>query len=357
MSNSTEYIIINTDNIMEVHRGGNLIMDVPPEILTEYFNHLDVKSSIMFAATCKRTMYLNQPHVIDDIEVSQKPTFIKTVKGLGSIITSYVNVLKSMYETVTAEESRNHMMANLLRKLIYTSVSNANHHVETASAVAFEQCRTEYQNLTQYFSEQMDLNSAEFNILLEDAQFEFRGCSIINMTDENRRILDTFKSTLKSVYFNGPYTVQANVQYEDTCFEIYFDGESIVFDIHHHQNDDDNSPLIFFQDNVDEWIDTASGKLKEAYDKAEICIEHNRLQWPISSIDAPNVIAELIIKFMPNPLFYKGGDDVDTEVWNHVLEENWLLNEVVCETMNVYGYDEWLKHASCEITEAYSSIH
>lgn len=324
----------------------NLILDVPHEILNEYMRHMDVKTTIMYLAACKKTQRL------DVRGLSHKPSVAKKIEGLGKIISAYVDVVKSMHATLMSERVRNGMMANILRKLIYISVSHETHYINSGSIVAFDQCRAEYERLFLYFVEQMDINKATFNNILEDAQLEFRGFSIINISDVQRQELDMFKDLLKGWYFHGEYTAQANIQYNDTCMEIYADGEMIVFDVHRQDVDDDG--LVFFQDIVEEWMNrTDRDSLRDAFDQTDITIKYNRLQWPMTDTQAPKVIAELIIRLMPDPMFYTGGEIFNTEVWNSIMEENWLLNEVVNETMTSYGFDDVLCSASSQIVDAF----
>lgn len=321
----------------------NLLLDVPNEILSEYMQHMDVKTTIMFLATCKKTHNL-------DIEGSPKPSVAKKIEGLGNIISDYVDVVKSIHATLMSERVRDEMMANILRKLIYISVSNGTHYVNSDSLIAFDQCRAEYERLYLYFVEQMDISKPVFNNILEDAQFEFRGFSIINISDVRRQELDMFKNLLKGWYFQGEYTAQANIQYNDTCMEIYADGENIVFDVHRHDIDDDG--LVFFQDFVEEWKNKKDeDSLRDAFEQSKITIKNNRLEWPMTNTQAPKVIAELLIKLMPDPMFYRGGEVFNTEVWNSIMEDNWLLNEVVNETMTSYRFDEALSNASLQIVD------
>lgn len=327
----------------------NLILDVPHEILSEYMRHMDVKTTLMFLATCKRTQSL-------DIQVTPKPSVAKKIEGLGNIISDYVDVVKSMHATLMSERVRDEMMANILRKLIYTSVSHGSHYINGGSIIAFDQCRAEYERLFLYFVEQMDMSKASFNNILEDAQFEFRGFSIINISDARRQELDMFKDLLKGWYFHGDYTAQANIQYNDTCMEIYADGEMIVFDVHRHattdSDDGDVGGLVFFQDLVEEWMNwTDRDRLRDAFDQTDIQIEHNRLQWPMNDTKAPRVVAELIIRLMPDPMFYTGGEVFNTEVWNSIMEDNWLLHEVVNETMTSYRFNDTLCIASLQIMD------
>jgi hypothetical protein len=351
------------DKDMEGHQTmlPNLIDDVPREILMEYLQHMDVKTSIMFMSTCKKIRSLDEPQVNKaGLEIAHKTSMTKKIQGLSNIMRDYIAVLKSMYNTLMSEEARDNMMANLLRKLIYTSVSSEIHFVNGGSTIAFDQCRAEYDRLYLYFTEQMAINMTQFNNLLEDAQFEYRGFKIVNISNEQRHDLDTFKELLKGWYFDGEYTTQATIQYDDTCIEIHNDGEMLVFDIHRHANDSDEEQnqngLIFFQDRVESWSKTTdNGRLKEAFEQAKITVKNNRLQWPIENEDAPHVIAELIINLMPDPLFYTGGEAFDIELWNIILEENWLLHEVVKETMDRYGFEEALCRASFQIVDEFKS--
>ena len=331
----------------------NLILDVPREILGEYMRHMDVKTTIMYLAVCKKTQSL-------DIQgATPKPSVVKKIDGLTKIIGDYMNVVKSMHATLMSESIRDSMMANILRKIIYISVSHGTRFINAGSIVAFDQCRAEYERLYLYFVEQMDINKATFNNMLEDAQFEYRGFTIINISDVRRRELDTFKELLKDWYFHGEYTTQANIQYDDTCMEIYADGEMIVFDVHRHavhnvvEGDADiTGELIFFQDLVEEWrSSTDRDRLRNAFDLTNIKIEQNRLQWPMNDTQAPRVIAELLMRLMPDPMFYTGGDVFNTEVWNGIMEDNWLLHEVVNETMSSYRFDEALCSASSQIID------
>jgi hypothetical protein len=193
---------------------------------------------------------------------------------------------------------------------------------------------------------------------LEDSQFEYRGFDIINISEHQRQQLDMFKNLLKGWYFEGEYITQATIQYDDTCVELHHDGDMLVFDIHRQSDlDDENGGLIFFQDRVEAWKNaTATGRLKEAYDKANITITHNRLEWPIENKYATKVIGELIFKLMPDPMFFTGGEAFNIEFWNSILEENWLLTEVVKETMDRYSFEEDLCRASYQIVDDFTSV-
>jgi hypothetical protein len=305
----------------------------------------------MFIATCTRTKSLDKAC----IEEQPKPSVQKKIDGLSSIIKGYFTVLKGMHYHLMHNGLRDDMMSNILRKLIYTSVSNSSHIMGVQSTVVFEQCQTEYNRLFLYFVEQMDITIVEFNNLLEDAQFEYRGYNIININETKRNQLNHFKQLLKSIYFSGLYTVQATIQYNEVCMEVYFDGEQCVFDIHRHPEGQHEGLLVFLQDMVSAWRPTAEGRLKDMYDMAQISIVDDQLQWPMDSQDAPYVIAELITKLMPEPQFFKGGLVSDVEIWNGVMEENWLLNEVVTETMERYKYEELMVNSSYQIMEDFKS--
>jgi hypothetical protein len=338
----------------------NLIVDVPKEILSEYLRYMDIKTSIMFMSACKRTKALDQPNVNEaGIEIAPKASVMKKIIGLGNIIHDYVSVLQSMYTTVMSDVARDNMMANILRKLIYMSVSTETHFVNDGFTLAFGQCRAEYDRLYLYFAEQMAISKGHFNNFLEDAQFEYRGFKIINISDSQRRDLDTFKDLLKGWYFEGEYTTQATIQYGDTCIELHNDGETLVFDIHRHANSSDgqdHNGLVFFQDRVESWSKiTEMGRLKEAFEQTKITISDNRLQWPIEQEHAPYVIAELIINLMPDPLFYTGAEAFDIELWNNILEENWLLYEVMKEATDRHGFEEALCRASFQIVDDFTS--
>jgi hypothetical protein len=335
---------------MDIYRR-NLVLDVPQEILFEYLKHMDVKTSIMFIATCKKTKALDEQFIEEQPKLSVK----KTIDGLSSIIEGYFTVLKGMHYHLMHDGLRDDMMSNILRKLIYTSVSNSLHIMGVQSTVVFEQCQIEYNRVFMYFVEQMDISIVEFNNLLEDAQFEYRGYNIININEEKRNQLNQFKQLLKSLYFTGQYTVQATIQYNEVCMEVYYDGEQCVFDIHRHPEGQHEGLLIFLQDFVSVWATTAEGRLKERYDSAQISIVDDQLQWSKDSQEAPSIIAELIIKLMPEQQFYKGGLVSNVEIWNVVMEDNWLLNEVVTETMERYKYEQLLVNASYQIVEDFKS--
>jgi len=341
----------------------NLIFDVPKEILTEYLGYMDVKTSLMFMSMCKRTKALDKPKVTEaGIEIAPKASVMKKILGLGNIVRDYVSVLHSIHTTVMSDVARDHMMANILRKLIYMSVSVETHFVNDGNTLAFGQCRAEYDRLYLYFAEQMGISKGYFNNLLEDAQFEYRGFKIINISENQRRDLDTFKDLLKGWYFEGGYTAQATIQYCDTCIELHNDGETLIFYIHRHSNDGDEEQhqngcgLVFFQDRVEAWSKiTDTGRLKEAFEQAKITINDNRLEWPIENEHAPYVIAELIINLMPDPMFYTGAEAFDIELWNIILEQNWILYEVMKETTDRYGFEEALCRASFQIVDDFTS--
>lgn len=321
------------------------LIDLTQEILLECFKHLDLKSSVMMTSVCKKFSHLDNKN---------KLIHNKKIMSLGTIIKECISVLKLVYDTLHYEPAREHMMADLLRKLIYVSVSNSHHFNTSQSSIAYDHCQMEYTRLYLYYAEQMDITMFEFNNLLEDAQFEFRGYNIIDKPVEHRSQLNMFKDTIKGLYFNGAYTVQLNMQYLASCIEIHFDGNKIVFDVHLQESNDN---LIFLQDLISDWLKkTQDIVLKNKFESSNIVIDRNQMHWSIDNSEAPYIIAELILLLMPDGRYFQGADAFNIELWNNIIEENWLLNEVVKEMIDRNNYETMICNVSYQVTDEYLNI-
>lgn len=323
----------NTED--EQHK--NIITDVPPELVKCYAQYLDLKSLVMFNCACKTT------RDAEGLKTSE-------VLALQGMLDGVVTLSKEILDIVSTREGQDRLLANILRKLIYISVSDLTSH--SHETLASTQTLSEYNALMESVTHEMDISLYVFNDLLEDAQFEFRGFNIINICKERRDDLNKIKALVRARYFSKPFTVHTYSTFGATCIEFNCNVEKAMFDVHQHL-DEETSDMMFLNDKVtslvaehpdDELVRRMAGSIE---------MVHYMMHWNIESRDATHVMASLMTRLMDCSPFYKGSSEICMELWNDTMEENWVLSQVVEEVLTNGMYAFTLKDITDECTREY----
>lgn len=320
----------------------NLILDVPLEILRNYSQCLDLKSNIMFNLVCKRTCD----------KQSMKLSEFNTVLRM---FTSITNMIKNLQSTFRTQESQNKLLAVMLRRLIYTSVSD----VVSQTEVSYISSRTwaEYTRLMNILVEELDISVMDFNNILEDAQFEFRGFSIINLSKEQREKLDKAKIILRNQYFSKDFTVHTCSTFGNMYLEFQCNDKYISIDIHE-KLEDDMFTWIFLTDSVRNMMrDKPTNPLILKLQSQNVDISDSMISWDKNNENALYVLTELVHSTMDCSSMFKGTDDNLLEVWNDTVEVNWLLREMVDEVQVCGMYSSIFRDVTSCVQDAYEMAH
>lgn len=298
----------------------NLLLDVPIEVMKLYFNHLDFQSTVMLSCVCQVTL-------------DKSKIFAKEEEYFTRLINDTVALVKNAYSVVTSIEGKKKLLASMLRKLIYTSVTELNDNIIDDSH-ASRMCKVEYDALYQVVTQALHVNIQAFNNMLEDAQVEYRGLSIIGLNTQRRTELDEFKRIVETRYFGNPFSIHTYISYKNIFIELNFDGVNISYDIHV-QDDDESVEWMFFQDRVEEWAVKQSQCDKSNQDPLykdylkSIIDNEDVMSFNVNDAKAPLVIAQLIRKIMKYKPMFKGTHKAKLEFWNEEVQNNWLLgNEI-----------------------------
>lgn len=309
-------------------RTNNLILDVPQEILQLYTYFLDLKSNVMFNCVCRKT---NDKRTIKTNEYN-------TLSHMFGLITNLIGNLQNVFST---QEGQDKLLAVMLRRLIYTSVSD----ISSQTEVPYVTTRTfaEYTRLMTTITEKMDISVLDFNNLLEDAQFEFRGFSIINITDDRRNKINEIKSIIRDQYFSKEFTIHTCTTFGDMYVEFQCNNNNFTIDVHE-RLDDDLFTWMFLTDSVRSMISNGCvhpilSKLKSQ----NIQVSDSMISWQRNNYDNLYLLSDLVHDIMDCSSIFKGCDDNILEVWNDTMEVNWLLRETVKEVQVCGMYLEMLK--------------
>ncbi len=315
----------------------NIITDVPPELVKCFAQFLDVKSLVMFNCACQATCDA------DGLKRAE-------VSALQGMLDGVVKLSKEILEIVSTREGQDRLLASILRKLIYISVSDLTSH--SHETLASTQTLSEYNALMESVTHEMDISLYAFNDLLEDAQFEFRGFNIINICKERRDDLDKIKALIRSRYFAKSFTVHTYSTFGATCIEFNCNVEKAMFDVHQHL-DEETSDMMFLNDKVTALVNTHPEDELVRRMAGNIEMVHYMMHWNIDNHDATKVMASLMTRLMDCSPFYKGSSEICMEVWNDTMEENWVLSQVVEEVLTNGMYAFTLKDITDECTREY----
>lgn len=305
-----------------------LILDIPSEVIQCYANHLDLKSLVMFHATSKTTY---DKHFL---QCSEELAIERMLDGIVGVCNDILNIVSTC-------QGQEKLMASILRKLIYASVSDVTPHTHNNS-IATLRTLTEYNAIQEYIINKMDISMHTFNELLEDAQFEFRGFNIINISKERRDNLDTVKMMLKEWYFSKPFTVHTYSTFGATCIELDCNKEVAMFDIHCHSNEEKDE-LMFFMDAMSQFKNSMHTKddvwLIEEMDKHVKLVQY-MYHWNMNNKQSTKIMSKMMKKLLNCHPFFEGSTEICLEVWNDILDDNWVLANVIDElvTNGMYGF-------------------
>ena len=245
-----------------------------------------------------------------------------------SSISCMINDLYDIFGTVNGQYK---LLANMLRRMIYISVSD----VPNDSELPYVSARTlnEYNKLMRLAMETLDISGFEFNNILEDIQFEFRGFEIVNICKERRELLDKVKNIIHEHYFSQDFTVYTYTTFGNLFLEFQCDKDKIMIDIHERLTDELFS-WSFLTDVLKSFIfDNPNHELVSMMKNNDIEIRNNMITWNKGNYKSIYVIAEILNELQDCSKIFKGSDDNIVEIWNDTTEVNWVLKDVVQEIL------------------------
>jgi hypothetical protein len=324
----------------------NLLIDVPKQVVYNYAQHLDARSCAMFMTACSLAR--------DTVGGLPKD---KHNEMIGELVCKTVELLVRIHNVITTKASRDRLLANLLRKLIFVSASDVV-NAQGTSAIAFDKCIWEHHRLFSYFRDLLDISWMQFNNLLEDAQFEFRGFDIITLNEEDRRILDTFKNHIEQIYFNKPFTIHSYFIKDTLSMEIDYDGKHICFDMHEESREGNHRYWSYLYDKVNDWLAGDRTPLHYLFHKSNFSICNEMVCWDPKTTERNKVsdtMGQVLPMLMPDTsMFLRGTKNITLEVWNDTMETNWVLTDVIHEMLNVNDYKIHLINISHEVEDIYN---
>lgn len=318
----------------------NLLLDVPIEILQIYSTFLDLKSNIMFNKVCKRA---RDKKNIERVEFN-------TLLKMFSSVSSMIKDLHNIFGTI---ESQNRLLAGMLRRLIYTSVSN---NMPFQNEVSYVSTKTleEYRNIMRLTMETMDndnLSVLDFNNLLEDVQFEFRGFQIVNITPKRREQLDMMKSIIRNRYFSQHFTIYTYTTFGNMFLEFQCNKDNMMVDIHE-RLDDEIFSWSFLNDTLRNFnLNNPENELSKMMRDNNIEITDGMITWNKENNNGFYVFTEIVKLLIDCSSIYKGSDDNIVEIWNDTLDNNWLLKDVVNDVLNNGMYSFMLRNITNSVQD------
>lgn len=332
MNTSTyeEYIMRDAKRLkMYSSQNNSLLLDVPQEILQIYSRFLDLKSTVMFHTACKRTY--NKKTITQSKH--------NTVSRMLSSISYMMNELYDIFGTVNGQYK---LLANMLRKIIYVSVSD----LPNTNECQYVSSRTlnEYNKLIRLAMDTLDISELDFNSILEDIQFEYRGFEIVNICKERRDLLNKVKDIIHKHYFSHEFTVYTYTTFGNIFLEFQCDKDKIMIDVHERLTDDVFS-WSFLTDVLKSFmVNNPNHELVIKMKNSGIEIKDNMITSNKGDYNAIHVIAEIINELQDCSSIFKGSDDNIVEIWNDTIEVNWVLKDVVREILKNGMYSFMLRN-------------
>ena len=318
----------------------NLLLDVPIEILQVYSKFLDLKSNVMFNSVCRRTY---------DKENVQKSKFNTLLKMFSSVS----SMVKDLYDIFGTIESQNRLLAGMLRRLIYTSMSY-NTPFQNEETYVSSKTLEEYHNIMRLTMATMDndnLSVLDFNNLLEDVQFEFRGFQIVNIPKHRREQLDMMKSIVRNHYFSHDFTVYTYTTFGNMFLEYQCGKDNMTVDIHE-RLDDEVFSWEFLTDTLRAFnIDNPKHEISKKMEDNNINIIDSMISWNKENSNGTYIFTEIVQKLIDCTSIYKGSDDNIVEIWNDTLDSNWLLKDVVNNILNNGMYSLMLRNITNSVQD------
>lgn len=336
MSKKAKMCSSQSDNV-----SNNLLLDVPIEILQVYSNFLDLKSNIMFNKVCKRT------YDKENIARSEFNALFKMFNSIKHMINDLYNIFGTM-------QGQNELLADILRRLIYTSVSNS---MPFQNEVSYVTARTldEYRRIMRLTMEIMgdDFSVMDFNNLLEDIQFEFRGFQIINITNQRRDQLNKIKSLIREQYFSNDFTVYTYTTFGNMFLEFQLNKDNLMIDIHE-RLDDEIFSWSFLIDTVRDFnLNNPEHEILQKMKDNNIEIKDTMLSWKKQNTHGVYVFTEIVKKLINCSSIYKGSDDNIVEIWNETVDNNYIFKDVVNDVLNSGMYSCMLRNITNSIKDEF----
>ena len=307
-----------------------LIHNVPTELLIKYFDNCDLKTSIRFAS-CSSTL---QTIFGSLITTKEKNDVIK-------IITDVIAALKLFHDELTCMQTRNGLLSFMLRRLIYTTSIYDTLDPTDSNILHYSKYQEEFNDIFLHINEEMHMGMNEFNTLMENAQFEYRGFTIIGLPPEQRHRLTIFKQILEVRYFNEPFKIQTYFAYANNVFiEIIFDGEYVEFDFHIRESE--SGQWIF----IDQAIASSQLQLTYVEEKNRMMRFHNQNNSAISEL--VGIIFNLFNSSVKGNIV-RGAEQTNVSIWNNIYEENTLFAESINNYMLNYNIEGLIHNMSINV--------
>lgn len=304
--------------------------NVPLEVIGSINDHLDLKSSIHLGTVSK----LFREPISEKLRDKEEETLNKMLQLVSQQI-------KFVHSQMTSENSKAEVLANLLRRLIWTTTTVDEEPPDTLAGIQ-SHCMQEYDNLHLYVCEEMDLSWEMYNTLMENAQFEYRGFQIVGLHPHIRNDLDNFKELVETRYYDDDFKIHVYISFaNDTYIEMIFDGQQLSCDVHtrieerwHFITDmlENTEKHLFMKDNM---IVFDANNEDEAI--RELC----------------QVIMTKIRPRISSNLF-KGAESVNVSIWNSVYEENVVFASTIDKWMSKFNTENIIFDAT---QTAYTDYH
>lgn len=308
-----------------------LLLDVPSSVRKIYMEVLDVKSAAMLVCTCSK--------------YAQDKVFVKNKKHASMIklFDDFVSLGQSTYEYLNSVVAQNAMMSDILRKLIYTSVT-IDYHTDEAAMHGPQLCYQEYQTICHQLCEELQITWFKCNTLLENAQFEYRGYNIIGLNERERELLDTVKDKLHSRYFgddDDEISINIYAQLGDFYIDLQFCNSEITLDVYKNTSED-------------KW--EYVGDLVTADDilHSNISMQSGTFVWNMSHTCQTKYIVDLIEKHFADNKLLTGGGHSSMSIWSNETENCFILREVINQHKMLRGYENDVSYLANQFKFAYT---
>jgi hypothetical protein len=307
-----------------------LLLEVPTSVMKAYLEMLDVKSAAMLIASCRQ--YANERIFVKN----------KKIASMNKLLEDFIELAASTYKYMNSYATRYAMMSDILRKLIYTSVT-INHHTDESTMHGPQLCYQEYEDICTEFcqEEELDLTWHKLNSLLENAQFEFRGFNIIGISPAERELLDTIKERLFARYFDSDMTVNIYTQMGDFYMDINVSNNEITVDI--------------YRSHEDTWQYLGEAAVSEEdLEGSNIIISNGTFVWNIEHESQCKYITSILEKYYPHNNILVGGDQATMSFYNSHTEDCFVLREVINQHKLLKGYESNVSYTANQFKFAYT---
>jgi hypothetical protein len=245
---------------------------------------------------------------------------------MRELISGLLTLGKSVNDFINSNNTRRDMLSVILRKLIYTS-STITYHSNPFNDDGPHLCNQEYNTLRDEIGSHMSWH--KFNTLLENAQFEFRGFTIIIDNPSERQELDDFKNALISRYFGEDTNFNMYTQVGEFYIDIYFANNELTFDLYRYEDL--------------EWEYLGEHIREEQIQGTGLKMKSNSLALNIKDDIVVDNVSEIIVKFIetifPENDILNGGYQSNINLWSSKTEECWILRQTLNQQHVIKDYE------------------